>query len=162
MRKTIKILTISFAIIFSISYIFNYQKCKQSLHLKIDNSFQSEALTWSDSIFNIKKLSQWGMSNSDAYKTKTKTNIASVDDTIVISCDFFHPSDYHEYIKRITETTLILAGYYDILLIDSMFNNLLCKLNIGINSSVQLHIKDLHNMFPTENSMIQEVPVSKI
>ena len=149
MRKTIKILTIIFAIIFSISYIFNYQKCKQSLHLEIDNSFQSEALTWSDSIFNIKKLSQWGMSNSDAYKTKTKTNIASVDDTIVISCDFFHPSDYHEYIKRITETTLILAGYYDILLVDSMFNNLLCKLNIGINSSVQLHIKDLHNNHQT-------------
>ena len=162
MRKIIKISTIIFAIVFSLSYIFNYQKCRFSLHFEINKSFQSEALTWSDSIFNIKKLSQWGMTNTNAYKSKTKTNIASVDDTIVISCDFFHPSDNHEYIKRITETTLILAGYYDILLVDSMFDNLLSKWDIRTNSSVLLHIKDLHQMFPTENSMVHEVPVSKI
>ena len=162
MGKIIKILTLIFAILFFLSYIFNYQKCRHSLHSEIDKSFQKEVPSWGDTINKKKGFPHWGRHSSNAYHNKKRTRIVFDNDTIDIARKYYYLEDYNEYCRINLETSLLLIDSYDISIADSLFHGLMRKLDIDGEVAVELHVKDLRKMFPTEDSMVHDVPVSKI
>lgn len=143
------------------SYVFSYAKSKDELYLQVDSLFQEHAVNWGDYIMQAKGIPYSGFYDSQEYAKKMKTTIFSIDDTIEISKAFFHPESYYEYQMKGRETFLIMSGVYDIELIDSLFNNLLTKHGITAESSVELRIKDLRQMFPRVDSMCSDVPFTK-
>ena len=87
----------------------------------------------------------------------------SATDTIEISTAFYHPISFAEFILKNRETTLLLSKSvsYDVQVADSLFKDLLNKADIIAETSVELKIRDLHQMFPRVDSMCQDAPFVK-
>ncbi len=144
-----------------LSYVFNYTKSKDELYLQVDSLFQEHAREWGDCIMESKGIPYSGVYNSQEYANKKKTIIISVDDTIDISKTFFHPESYYEYQMKSRETFLIMSDAYDIEIIDSLFKNILRNAGVIAESSVELKIRNLKDMFPCPDSICKNVPFVK-
>ena len=166
MEKIIRFLTLFLVAIATLALIYycfvKFDKCEKELYTEISNKFAQDAIHWRDSIIEAKDLTSWGNYNSQGYKDKKETKIITRYDTIIISTQYYHPEEYDEYKNRNLETSLIMSGRYDIYITDSLFENLLKTKNIIAESSTELHIKELSEMFPTPEVMKKDVQVAKI
>lgn len=162
MKRKLLSLGLFFVLIMMFSYARNYHECKVKLQYQIDSAFKNRAITWGDTMMEIKGLNHWGRFHSDAYIKKQKTRIISIDDTIEIARKYYYPNEYNEYCKRNAETILVLSNNFDICIADSMFSDLMKILNIDAKTNVELHVKDLSQMFPSGDTMCIDVPVDEI
>lgn len=156
MRYIIGIIVAGF--IFGGSYALNFLECKDDLYVQINDAFQWEASNWGDSIMRIKGLPHWGAFDLLEYAKKEQTSIISETDTIEISSRFYHPELYREYQKKNTETALVLAEEYALVVTDSLFRNMLERKGLHGLSSTELQIRDLHQLFPSVDSMCTDAP----
>lgn len=166
MEKVIRFLTLFLVAIATLVFIYygfvKFDKCEKELYTEISNKFAQEAIHWRDSIIEAKNLTSWGNYNSQGYKDKKETKIITRYDTIIISTQYYHPEEYDEYKNRNLETSLIMSGRYDICITDSLFENLLKTKDIIAESSTELHVKELSEMFPTPEVMKKDVQVANI
>lgn len=142
------------------SYFCNFAKSEKEMSDKINDKFKEESPLWGDAISSINKIPYWGKYDSRKYANKKRTTLLSAEDTIVISSSFYHPA-YTEYQRRNRETNLLLDNDFDIVVADSLFEAIITKLGIIAESSVELKIRDLHQMFPTPDSMYMGAPFIK-
>lgn len=143
------------------SYSVNFRNSENCLCKSINEKFQNEESSWSVVVADIKKIPSWGNYNLQNYLNKTKTTFLSNEDTIEISTSFYHPKEYSEYQRLNFETILLFEDDYDIWIIDSLFEAMLTRLDLVVESSVELKVRDLHQMFPTVDSMRTDVPFVK-
>ena len=144
-----------------LSYVFNYTKSKDELHLQVNSLLQEHAPKWGDYIIKSKGIPHWGRYNSQEYAKKKKTTIMSVDDTIEISSTYFHPESFFDYQMKISETCLIMEDDYDVEIIDSLFKDILRDAGVIAESSVELKIRNLKEMFPCLDSICENAPFVK-
>ena len=165
MNITKKYLAVGFLLLTIIviggSYFRSFNECKKDLSKRIDVIFQKESLPWGESIMRINGILYRGKYDVLEYVNKKTTTLLSAKDTIVISSSFFHPNEYVEYQKKIGETFLLLSDKYDIKVIDSLFEVALIESGFVVESSVELKIRDLSEMFPTADSMYANAPFVK-
>lgn len=162
MKRKWVFLGLFFVLIMMFSYCINYHVCRKYLQTKVDLAFQEEVLAWGDTIFEKKGFPQWGRYHSNAYNNKKRTRIAFNNDTIEIARRYYYPEDYNEYCRICSETSLLLTDNYDIGIADSLFEGLIKRLDIDAEVGVELHVKDLCQMFPSGDTMCIDVPVAKI
>ena len=145
------------------SYYFNFTKSQEKLHTHVDAFFHEKAPRWGEYIFYSFLPPYKGQYDSELYRKKKKTTIMSATDTIEISTAFYHPISFAEFILKNRETTLLLSKSvsYDVQVADSLFKDLLNKADIIAETSVELKIRDLHQMFPRVDSMCQDAPFVK-
>ena len=143
------------------SYSANFRNSENDLYKNINEKFQDEESSWSVVVAKIKKIPNWGNYNLQNYLRKKKTTLLSGEDTIEISTSFYHPKEYSEYQRLNFETILLFEDDYDIWIVDSLFKAMLTRLNLVAESSVELKVRDLHQMFPTIDSMCTDVPFVK-
>lgn len=158
---TVFIWSVLLFISLGLSYVFNYTKSEDELYLQVDSLLQEHAPKWGEYIMQSKGIPHWGSYNSKAYAKKQKTTIMSADDTIEISKTFFHPESYYEYQMKIKETALIMRDEYDIEIIDSLFKDILRNAGVIAESSVELKIRNLKDMFPCLDSICKNAPFVK-
>lgn len=140
------------------SYLFSYSISEKKMHEKIDNAFKNEVPLWGESIMRTKGMPYWGKSDLKKYENSKQSTILSANDTILISSSFYHPTAFIEYQRKNKETFLLLGDDYDIKIADSLFRSLIMELDIVAQSSVELKVRDLHQMFPTVDSMNTNAP----
>ena len=158
---TVFIWSVFLFISLGLSYVFNYTKSEDELYLQVDCLLQEHAPKWGEYIMQSKGIPHWGRYNSKEYAKKQKTTIMSADDTIEISKTFFHPESYYEYQMKIKETALIMGDEYDIEIIDSLFKDILRNAGVIAESSVELKIRNLKDMFPCLDSICKNAPFVK-
>ena len=143
------------------SYFRSFSECKNDIGKKIDAVFKKEASLWGDRILHTKGIPYIGRYNSREYANKKKTTMINDGDTIEISTFFYHPNSYNEYQLKNLETHLLTHDEFDINFADSLFKTLMAELGIIAESSVELKVRDLHQMFPTVDSMCVDAPFVK-
>ena len=150
------------------SYQLNYRDSREAVQNRINELFRETVPHWGDSIYAIRKLPHWGRSSSEAYARKTKTTIiyqkepSRALDTIVISARYYLPKTIREYQQKNGESVLIWHGDYSPILTDSLFSNLLADMGIEGDAATELHVKNLKEMFPTEDSMNVAAPIREV
>ena len=156
------------ALLLAASYQLNYRDSKEAVQDCINEQFREAVPHWGDSIYAIRKLPHWGRSSSEAYARKTKTTIiyqkepSRALDTIVISARYYLPKTIREYQQKNGESVLIWHGDYSPILTDSLFSNLLADMGIEGDAATELHVKNLKEMFPTEDSMNVAAPIREV
>lgn len=136
--------------------------CKKSLQSSVDLAFHTEVYGWGDSITRLKSLPYSRRYHSNAYINKKRTRIIIDGDTIEIARRYYYPVDYSEYCRRNIETALILTDNFDTNIVDSLFDGVMRSLNIKANVAVELHVKDLRQMFPSGDTMCIDAPVVNV
>lgn len=161
-QRLFRLLFLLLAIVVVIgSYFYSFPNCENKLHIKIDNAFNEEAPFWGEAIMRAKGIPYLGRYDTNEYANKKKTTLLSAEDTIVISSMFYHPKIYLEYQRKNGETSLLLYDDYDIRIADSLLKTVIIELDITAESSVELKVRDLSDMFPTADSMNADVPFVK-
>lgn len=156
------------ALLLAASYQLNYRDSREAVQNRINEQFREAVPYWGDSIYAIRKLPHWGRSSSEAYARKTKTTIiyqkepSRALDTIVISARYYLPKTIREYQQKNGESVLIWHGDYSPILTDSLFSNLLADMGIEGDAATELHVKNLKEMFPTEDSMNVNAPIREV
>ena len=156
------------ALLLAASYQLNYRDSREAVQDRINEQFREAVPHWGDSIYAIRKLPHWGRSSSEAYARKTKTTIiyqkepSRALDTIVISARYYLPKTIREYQQKNGESVLIWHGDYSPILTDSLFSNLLADMGIEGDAATELHVKNLKEMFPTEDSMNVAAPIREV
>lgn len=150
------------ALLLAASYQLNYRDSKAEVQARINERFVEEVPHWGDSIYAIRNLSHWGRYHSAAYARKTKTTVITEGDTTVISARYFLPEEYEEYSRRTSESALIFCKEYAPSITDSLFSNLLASMGIEAEAATELHVKNLKEMFPTEDSMNVNAPIREV
>lgn len=143
------------------TYYRSFTDSKEELYDRIDLVFCGKVSSWGESILRINGIPYRGRYDVHEYANKQTTTLLSAKDTIVISSSFFHPNEYIEYQQKIGETFLLLTEKYDINIADSLFKDIIAELGIKAESSVELKVRDLHQMFPTADSMYADAPFVK-
>lgn len=161
-QRLFRLLFLLLAIVVVISsYFCSFSICEKNLHEKVDEVFKKEAPFWGESIIRVKGLPYWGKFDLKKYENSKQSTILSADDTIVISSSFYHPTAFVEYQRKNKETFLLLGDDYDVIILDSLFKNIITELTIIAESSVELKVRDLSEMFPTADSMYADAPFVK-
>lgn len=156
------------ALLLAASYQLNYRDSKEAMQSRINEQFREAVPHWGDSIYIMRNLPHWGRSSSEAYARKTETKIigdlgfSNGVDTLVISARYYLPKTYREYQHKNGESVLIWHGEYSPVITDSLFNNLLTCLGIEAEVATELHVKELKEMFPTEDSMNVNAPIREV
>ena len=143
------------------SYYYNFTDSEKNLYYSINGAFKHDALLWGEFITRAKGIPFRNRYNSEEYAKKKTTTLLTAEDTIVISCLFYHPEVYLEYQRKNGETSLLLDDEFDVNLADSLFKDIIAELGIKAESSVELKVRDLHQMFPTADSMYADAPFVK-
>lgn len=162
MKRKILSLGLFFVLVMLFSYSINFHVCKKSLQSNVDFAFHTEVYGWGDSITKLKSLPYSRRYHSNAYVNKKRTRIIIDGDTIEIPRRYYYPVDYSEYCRRNIETALILTDNFDTNIVDSLFDGVMRRLNIKAKVAVELHVKDLRQMFPASDTMCIDVPVTEI
>lgn len=162
MKRKMVFLGLFFVLIMMCSYTINYHVCRENLQNKVDLAFQKEVLGWGDTINQKKGFPHWGRHHSSAYINKKRTRIVFDNETIDVARKYYYPEDYNEYCRTNSETALILTGNFDTSIVDSLFKDLMERLGIDAEVGVELHVKDLRQMFPSGDTMCIDVPVTEI
>ena len=161
-KKNLKLWFPLFVIVVIISsYYYNFINCERNLYHVVNENFKHDALLWGETLTRVKGIPYWGRYDSREYENKKTTTLLSVEDTIVISSCFYHPKEYVEYQRKNRETFLLFEDDYDIWIVDSLFEVMLTRLNLVVESSVELKVRDLSEMFPTADSMYADAPFVK-
>ena len=138
------------------SYLLNFVEGKESVYHEVNEMFKKESVHWVDSIAEIND--QLDISYYDRRKYRAKKLHISIteEDTVIIPCKFFHPQNYEVFSRKTAETAAILDGGekngYDFTIVDSLFQRSLRNAGIEAELALELYVKDLAEMFPTEDS----------
>ena len=143
------------------SYFRNYSISAEKMYKDIDDILKNEASLWGEYIMRTKGMPYWGKFDLKKYENSKQSTILSGDDTIVISSSIYHPVAFIEYQRKNKETFLLLGDDYNINIADSLFKDIIAELGIKAESSVELKVRDLHQMFPTADSMYADAPFVK-
>lgn len=160
-RKNIQYRFTLLSIAVIVSYFFSYSDSGDKLYEKIDGTFEDEVPFWGESIMSTKGMPYWGKYDLKKYENSKQSTILSADDTIIISSSLYHPPAFIEFQRKNQETFLLLSDDYDIEIADSLFKCMIKELDIVAQSSVELKIRDLSEMFPTADSMYVNAPFVK-
>lgn len=138
------------------SYLLNFAEGKESVYHEVNEMFQKESVHWIDSITEIND--QLDISYYDRRKYRAKKLHISIteEDTVIIPCKFFHPQNSEVFSRKTAETAAIFDGGekngYDFTVVDSLFQRSLRNARIDAELAIELYVKDLAEMFPTEDS----------
>lgn len=147
------------AVVFS--YFCSFSVCEKDFYRNIDRIFETEALLWGEHVLRAKGIPFKGKYDSQEYANKKRTTIVMDGDTLEISTSFHYPQSYNEYQRKNLDSYLLLCDDYDIMISDSLFKAIITRLNLTAESSVELKVRDLHQMFPTADSMYADAPFVK-
>ena len=156
------------ALLLAASFQLNYRDSKEAVQSRINEQFREAVPHWGDLIRDIKKSPYSSRYDGESYVRKTKTTIiyekgpSRVLDTIVISARYYLPPTHTEYIHKNLETAIILCDEYESIITDSLFSNLLADMGIEGDAATELHVKNLKEMFPTEDSMNVAAPIREV
>ena len=150
-----------FVVLFGGSYYLNYKDSREVVHEEINEIFQKEASHWGEYILAKKGVLYRGSYNSLEYASKKKTTFESETYKVEISSAFHHPDSFNEYQILNIETFLLVDDKYDISITDSLFKEILLYLDVVAESSVELKIRDIREMFPNVDSLNQDAPFVK-
>ena len=138
------------------SYLLNFAEGKESVYREVNRIFGEESVHWIDSIIEINDQLDISYYDRRKYRAKKFHAIISEEDTIIIPCKYFHPKDHEVFSRKIAETAAILDGGekngYDFTIVDSLFQRSLRSAGIDAELAIELYVKDLAEMFPTEDS----------
>ena len=143
------------------SYQLNYRDSKAEVHERINERFVEEVPNWLNTISNILQMPQGGVYDRLESVRKTKTTILSAKDTVEISVRYFPRTDYEWWLRKNLESVLV-SNMYDSTIADSLFSNLLTSMGIEAEATTELHVKELKEMFPTEDSMNADAPIREV
>lgn len=144
------------------SYLLNYRDSKVAMQSRINEQFREAVPHWLNTISNILQIPQGGLYDRLESVRRTKTTIFSAKDTVEISVRYLPRTDYEWWLRKNLESLLIRGNLYDSTLADSLFSNLLTSLGIEAEAATELHVKDLKEMFPTEDSMNVDAPIREV
>jgi len=150
------------ALLLAASYQLNYRDSKEAMQSRINEQFREAVPHWLNTIFNTLQIPQSGFYDRSESVRKTKTTIIGAKDTIEISARYFPRTDYEWWLRKGLEGMLIKSDMYDSALTDSLFSNLLKSMGIEAEAATELHVKDLKEMFPTEDSMNAAAPIREV
>lgn len=160
--KTIWIITaLTVITVCGCSYNFSYVASREELSLQVNELFKEEVPIWGEMISRIKEIPRWGKFDLRKYANKKETTIVTAEDTLKISASFYHPDSYLEYQRRNGESCLLWEDDYDVRVADSLFESAMIEQGIIAESSIELKIRDLAQMFPTPDSMYTGAPFIK-
>lgn len=146
-----------------LSYLLNFVEGKESVYREVNEMFQKESVHWIDSILKINNQPAYSNYNRQKYINKKVHRLITADDTIFISCKFFHPEDHSIFSRKIAETAGIIGGAgrsgYDLTLVDSLFYRSLISVGIEAEVAVELYTRSLLEMFPTKDTMCADAPI---
>ena len=150
------------ALLLAASYQLNYRDSKEAMQSRINEQFREAVPHWLNTVFNTLQIPQSGFYDRAESVRKTKTAIISTKDTIEISARYFPRTDYEWWLRKGLEGMLIKSDMYDSALTDSLFSDLLADMGIEAEAATELHVKDLKEMFPTEDSMNVNAPIREV
>lgn len=150
------------ALLLAASYQLNYRDSKEAMQSRINEQFREAVPHWLNTIFNTLQIPQSGFYDRSESVRKTKTTIIGAKDTIDISARYFPRTDYEWWLRKGLEGMLIKSDMYDSALTDSLFSNLLADMGIEAEAATELHVKNLKEMFPTEDSMNVNAPIREV
>lgn len=151
------------ALLLLVSFVGNYRSCKDSLCHQVNEVFKEEAPHWGDSIMRIRGFPYWGKYDSEAYAKRKNFTLITADDTIVMSTRFYHPKEEFLHVKYQHETAMMFPEIdYDVLLADSLYCMALERKGIVVPAGLELHIRDLARIFPSEDRMCVHVPTDTV
>lgn len=144
------------------SYFRSFTECKIKIGKRIEEAFQKKAPLWGDCILHSKGILYIGNYDSREYANKKMTTMITGGDTIEISNSFYHPDSYNEYQLKNLETHLLTHDEFDVYFADSLFKTLIAELGFIAESSIELKVRNLAQMFPSADSMYVDAPFVKI
>jgi len=150
------------ALLLAASYQLNYRDSKVAVQNRITEQFREAVPHWLNTIFNTLQIPQGGFYDRAESVRKTKTTIIGAKDTTEISARYFPRTDYEWWLRKGLEGMLIKSDMYDSALTDSLFSNLLADMGIEAEAATELHVKNLKEMFPTEDSMNVNAPIREV
>lgn len=138
------------------SYLLNFAEGKESVYREVNRIFGEESVHWIDSIIEINDQLDISYYDRREYRAKKLHISITEEDTVIIPCKFFHPKDHEVFSRKIAETAAILDGGekngYDFTIVDSLFQRSLRSAGIEAELALELYVKNLAEMFPTEDS----------
>lgn len=139
------------------SYLLNFVEGKESVYHELNEMFKKESVHWVDSIKEINDQLDISYYDRRKYRTKKFHAFISEEDTIIIYSKYFHPKDYEVFSRKTSETCLIIndggnVEGYDLTVVDSLFQRSLVNAGIETDLALELYVKNLTEMFPTEDS----------
>lgn len=169
-KYTVSYIAVSIILIL-ISYTFNYKEYKTEVYSRVNEIFCQEAPYWFDSIIYIRKYPYSGRYNTLMFPRKTDATIiyeypsySNNIDTIIIPKKYINNNykDYFKFSVARRQTACLLCYKVEMPLFDSLFMNSMQLAGIQADVATELHIKNLHDIFSTSDTMIADAPVRDI
>lgn len=138
------------------SYLLNIVESKDLVYCEVNRIFGEESVHWIDSITEINDQLDIFYYDRRKYRAKKLHISITEEDTVIIPCKFFHPQNSEVFSRKTAETAAIFDGGekngYDFTVVDSLFQRSLRNAGIDAELAIELYVKDLAEMFPTEDS----------
>lgn len=138
------------------SYLQNFAEGKESVYREVNRIFGEESVHWIDSITEINDQLDISYYDRRKYRAKKLHILIYEDDTVIIPCKYFHPKEHEVFSRKTAETAAIFDGGekngYDFTVVDSLFQRSLRNAGIEAELALELYVKNLTEMFPTEDS----------